>query len=85
MCHLQDILDTIMGLPNIVRGMNHNVRLFFKRSVCFEILGINFQVEFELFTHLDFLWGIDADKYVYSYMLENLKTCTETDCRNGRK
>lgn len=61
-----DILDTIMGLPNIVRGMNHNV-------------------EFELFTHLDFLWGIDADRYVYSYMLENLKTCTETDCRNGRK
>merc|ERR1739842_277561 len=61
-----DILDTIMGLPNIVRGMNHNV-------------------EFELFTHLDFLWGIDADRYVYSYMLENLKTCTETDCRNGGK
>jgi len=61
-----DILDTIMGLPNIVSGMNHNV-------------------EFELFTHLDFLWGIDADRYVYSYMLENLKTCTETDCRNGRK
>jgi len=61
-----DILDTIMGLPNIVSGMNHNV-------------------EWEKFTHLDFLWGIDADRYVYSYMLENLKTCTETDCRSLKK
>merc|ERR1712098_1039047 len=43
-----DILDTIVGLPNIVSGMNH-------------------RVEYEKFTHLDFLWGIDADKYVYSY------------------
>ena len=86
MCHLQDILDTIMGLPNIVSGMNHNVRkILVWQMFAFEILGINFQVEFELFTHLDFLWGIDADRYVYSYMLENLKTCTETDCRNGRK
>ena len=59
--------------------------LVYKKLFAFVILGINFQVEFELFTHLDFLWGIDADRYVYSYMLENLKTCTETDCRNGRK
>ena len=85
MCHLQDILDTIMGLPNIVRGMNHNVRFLSSNCLLLEFFGINFQVEFELFTHLDFLWGIDADRYVYSYMLENLKTCTETDCRNGRK
>jgi lysosomal acid lipase/cholesteryl ester hydrolase len=58
-----DILTTIMGLPNIVPGMNH-------------------EVEWEAFTHLDFLWGIDADKYVYNFVLENLRTCTETDCRN---
>jgi len=58
-----DILDTIMGLPNVVPGMNH-------------------EVEWEAFTHLDFLWGIDVDRYVYSYVLDNLKTCTETDCRN---
>merc|ERR1719175_135758 len=51
-----DILDTIMGLPNIVSGMNH-------------------EVEWAAFTHLDFLWGIDADRYVYSYVLENLRTC----------
>merc|ERR1712215_430159 len=57
-----DILQTIIGLPNIVPGMNH-------------------EVEFELWTHLDFLWGIDADKYVYSYMMSNLQTCRETDCR----
>jgi len=58
-----DILQTIMGLPNIVPGMVH-------------------EVEWELFTHLDFLWGIDADKYVYSYLLDNLQRCRETDCRN---
>jgi len=58
-----DILQTIIHLPNIVPGMNH-------------------EVEFELFTHLDFLWGIDADKYVYSYMLDNLQTCRDRDCRN---
>ena len=44
--------------------------------------GMNHEVEFELFTHLDFLWGIDADKYVYSYMLDNLQTCRDRDCRN---
>jgi len=43
--------------------------------------GMNHEVEFELFTHLDFLWGIDADKLVYNKMLENLQTCTERDCR----
>ena len=53
----------MMGLPNIVPGMNH-------------------EVEWEAFTHLDFLWGIDADSLVYSHVLANLKTCTETDCRN---
>ena len=60
-------------------------KIIIYKLFAFGTLGINFQVEFELFTHLDFLWGIDADRYVYSYMLENLKTCTETDCRNGRK
>ena len=63
---LKDILHTIIGLPNIVHGMNH-------------------EVEFELFTHLDFLWGIDADKYVYSHMLDNLQTCRDRDCRNIRQ
>jgi len=45
--------------------------------------GMNHEVEFELFTHLDFLWGIDADKLLYNKVLENLKTCTERDCRLG--
>ena len=53
----------MMGLPNIVPGMNH-------------------EVEWAAFTHLDFLWGIDADSLVYSHVLDNLKTCTDTDCRN---
>ena len=45
------------------------------------ITGMNHRVEFEKFTHLDFLWGVDADKYVYSYMLDNLRICSELDCR----
>jgi len=58
-----DILNTIMGLPNIVPGMN-------------------LEIEFKEFTHLDFLWGIDADKYVYKPLLDNLQFCTDNDCRN---
>jgi len=59
-----DILQTIIHLPNIVPGMNH-------------------EVEFEQFTHLDFMWGIDADKYVFSLMLDNLQKCRDSDCRRG--
>jgi lysosomal acid lipase/cholesteryl ester hydrolase len=74
----QDILQTIMGLPNVLPGMTH-------------------EVEFKSFSHLDFLWGIDADRfcklnfrpvvlsiprYVYKYLLNNLQYCTENDCRN---
>merc|ERR1719341_187728 len=61
-----DILQTIVGLPNIVPGMNH-------------------EVDYEKWTHLDFLWGIDADKLVYSYLMENLNTCREQDCRTLRE
>jgi len=57
-----DIFQTIIGLPNIVGGMNH-------------------EVDYEKWTHLDFLWGIDADKLVYSFLLDNLNTCKEKDCR----
>jgi len=57
-----DILQTIVGLPNIVHGMNH-------------------EVDYDKWTHLDFLWGIDADKLVYSFLLDNLNTCREQDCR----
>jgi len=61
-----DILQTIIGLPNIVPGMNH-------------------EVDYEKWTHLDFLWGIDADKLVYSYLMDNLNTCREKDCRTLRE
>jgi len=43
--------------------------------------GMNHEVQFADFTHLDFLWGIDADTLVYNIMLENLKTCSMQDCR----
>jgi len=58
-----DILQTIMGLPNVIPGMNHEVKL-------------------KSFTHLDFLWGIDADREVYGNILKNMQFCTENDCRN---
>ena len=61
-----DILQTIMGLPNIVPGMNH-------------------EVDYEKWTHLDFMWGIDVDKLVYSYLMDNLNTCREQDCRTLRE
>ena len=57
-----DIFQTIVGFPNIVGGMNH-------------------EVDYEKWTHLDFLWGIDADKLVYSFLLDNLDTCRAKDCR----
>jgi len=43
--------------------------------------GMNHKVDFPAFTHLDFLWGVDADTLVYDLMLEDLRTCAETDCR----
>ena len=46
---------------------------------------MNHEVAFELFTHLDFLWGIDADTLVYSYMLDNLQTCRDRDCRMDKQ
>ncbi|XP_045584704.2 lipase 3 [Procambarus clarkii] len=33
-------------------------------------VALNFQVNKTEFNHLDFGWGIDADKYVYQYILE---------------
>ncbi|KAK8733259.1 hypothetical protein OTU49_006552, partial [Cherax quadricarinatus] len=33
-------------------------------------LALNFQVNKTEFNHLDFGWGIDADKYVYQYILD---------------
>merc|ERR1712233_217779 len=44
--------------------------------------GMNHEVEWKAWSHLDFLWGIDADRFVFSYMLENLQFCRENDCRN---
>merc|ERR1712055_157185 len=58
-----DIINTILGLPNVLPGMNH-------------------EVSFKGFTHLDFLWGVDADRYVFSHLLNNVKFCLENDCRN---
>ena len=60
--------------------------------------GMNHEVEWKAWSHLDFLWGIDADRFwwknqievlfflflrfVFSYLLNNLQFCKENDCRN---
>ncbi|KAG7157241.1 Gastric triacylglycerol lipase-like 4, partial [Homarus americanus] len=36
-------------------------------------LKASFKVELPLFNHIDFLWGIDADKYVYRIICKYLK------------
>jgi len=39
-------------------------------------------IEYPSWNHLDFLWAIDADKYVYKPLLENMERCWNEDCRN---
>lgn len=34
----------------------------------------NYQVPYVKWSHLDFMWGIDADKYVYSRLIENFNS-----------
>jgi lysosomal acid lipase/cholesteryl ester hydrolase len=34
---------------------------------------LNYRVPFEKFSHVDFVFAIDADKYVYSKVLEVMK------------
>lgn len=43
--------------------------------------GMNHEVEYDMWNHLDFLWGIDANIYVYQKLLVDLETCTKEDCR----
>merc|ERR550519_983953 len=43
--------------------------------------GMNHEIQLPSWNHLDFLWAIDADKYVYSKLLDDLMYCTENDCR----
>jgi lysosomal acid lipase/cholesteryl ester hydrolase len=44
--------------------------------------GMLHMVEFEKWNHLDFLWAIDVDKYVYEDVLANMEKCQAQDCRN---
>jgi len=43
--------------------------------------GMNHEVAWPGWNHLDFLWGVDADKYVYADLVKNAKTCQDEDCR----
>jgi len=44
--------------------------------------GMLLMIEYPKWNHLDFLWAIDADKYVYWPLLDNMAVCQETDCRS---
>jgi len=46
------------------------------------VTGMNREVEFAAWTHLDFLWGKEVDKYVYNYLLADLAACRDQDCRS---
>eukprot|EP00092_Neocalanus_flemingeri_P032434 GFUD01035275.1.p1 GENE.GFUD01035275.1~~GFUD01035275.1.p1 ORF type:complete len:340 (-),score=70.02 GFUD01035275.1:2-1021(-) len=42
--------------------------------------GMKHEVEFENWSHLDFLWGIDADKLVYRFVMDNIEKCLKNNC-----
>jgi len=44
--------------------------------------GMLHEIQFPTWNHLDFLWAIDADKYVYEPLLKNMEQCWNTDCRD---
>ena len=45
--------------------------------------GMNHEVEFETWNHLDFLYAIDVVKYVNDNVVKDIKTCSEEDCRSS--
>merc|ERR1711973_723475 len=44
--------------------------------------GMLHEIDYPTWNHLDFLWAIDADKYVYTPLLHNMERCQSEDCRN---
>ena len=38
------------------------------------------EVDFENWSHLDFLWGVDADVLVYKYLIKNIEKCLKYTC-----
>lgn len=45
------------------------------------VSGMLHMVEFPLWNHLDFLWAMDVDIYVYNQVVKNMEICRDTDCR----
>jgi len=43
--------------------------------------GMEHMVKYADWNHLDFLWAIDADKYIYKPLLKDMQFCEENDCR----
>jgi len=42
--------------------------------------GMKHEVEFENWSHLDFLWGVDADQLVYKFVIQNIEKCLQNLC-----
>merc|ERR1712212_1295814 len=42
-------------------------------------IGIH-EVDYKNWTHMDFVWGMDAKDYVYQDLIQNLKWCESADC-----
>jgi len=42
--------------------------------------GMKHEVDFENWSHLDFLWGVDADQLVYKFVIQNIEKCLQNLC-----
>jgi len=42
--------------------------------------GMRHEVEYDNWSHLDFLWGVDADKLVYKFVIQNIEKCLNNKC-----
>jgi len=44
--------------------------------------GMNHEIQYKKWTHTDFMWGVDADTYIYHKIIANIEFCRINDCRN---
>jgi len=42
--------------------------------------GMKHEVDFVNWSHLDFLWGVDADVLVYKFLIQNIEKCLKNLC-----
>ena len=61
---ITDVAKTYFELPFIINSPD---------------IGIH-EVDYKNWTHMDFVWGMDAKDYVYQDLIQNLKWCESADC-----